>query len=60
MSKVFQVIFDRKIIVVSARAGYEEQFPGECGKWKIEAFKDISAKYDNEVRIKKSHRCSRI
>jgi len=49
MNKVFQVIFDKKVVVVSARAGYEEMFPGECGKWKIEAFKDIRAKYESDV-----------
>lgn len=43
------MIFDKKITVVSARAGYENLFPGECGKWKIEAFRDISAKYENDV-----------
>lgn len=52
MNKVFQVIFDKKIVVVSARAGYEEIFPGECGKWKIEAFKDIRAKYESDVNSK--------
>ena len=24
-------------------------FPGDCGKWKIEAFKDIRSKYENDV-----------
>lgn len=37
--------------MVSARAGYEEMFPGDCGKWKMEAFKDISSKYENDVLI---------
>ncbi|CAD8163837.1 unnamed protein product [Paramecium octaurelia] len=49
MNKVFQVIFDKKIVVISARHGYEEMFPGDCGKWKIEAFKDIRSKYENDV-----------
>ncbi|CAD8077731.1 unnamed protein product [Paramecium sonneborni] len=49
MNKVFQVIFDKKIVVISARHGYEDMFPGDCGKWKIEAFKDIRSKYENDV-----------
>lgn len=43
------MIFDRKIEVISARHGYEELFPGDCGKWKIEAFKGIRSKYENDV-----------
>lgn len=49
MNKVFQVIFDKKIQVISARAGYEDQFPGECSKWKVEAFKDIKTKFNSDV-----------
>lgn len=49
------MIFDKKIVVISARAGYEDLFPGDCGKWKIEAFKDIRARFDCEVRKQYSY-----
>lgn len=49
MPKVHEVIFDKKIIVISARHGYEDSFPGDCSKWKVEAFKDIKKHFDNNV-----------
>ena len=33
--------------MISARAGYEDLFPGDCSKWKVEAFKDIKKKFDD-------------
>jgi len=35
--------------VISARAGYEDLFPGDCSKWKVEAFKDIKKKFDSNL-----------
>ncbi len=49
MPKVHDVIFENQIVVISARAGYEDLFPGDCSKWKVEAFKDIKKKFDSNV-----------
>jgi peroxiredoxin len=49
MPKVHDVIINNKIVVISARAGYEDLFPGDCSKWKVEAFKDIKKKFDSNL-----------
>lgn len=51
MPKVHGVIFDNKIVVISARHGYENAFPGDCIKWKVEAFKDIKKHFECNVKI---------
>lgn len=35
--------------MLSARQGYEEQFPGDCHRWKIEAFKNIKKNFDENI-----------
>jgi hypothetical protein len=51
MPKVHEVIFDNKIVVISARHGYEDLFPGDCSKWKVEAFKNIKKNFDSNVIV---------
>lgn len=38
------------ISVISARNGYENMFPGDSSKWKVEAFLEVKKKYDESVR----------
>jgi hypothetical protein len=38
-----------EITVVSARSEYEDVFPGDYYKWKIEAFKDLKKHFDEDV-----------
>jgi len=39
----------RKVCVISARARYEDEFPGQVSKWKEQAFLDISRELDAQV-----------
>lgn len=44
------ILNQNKITVISARSGYEEIFPGDCHKWKVEAFKNIKKNnYDSNI-----------
>ncbi len=63
MPKVHDVINNNKVVVISARFGYEEMFPGilnifkqiigDCRMWKVEAFKDIKKDFNEDVKIYK-------
>ena len=62
---LYQVLIEKKVIVISARSGYEDQFPGiwhvillklmrrillgDCHKWKVETFLNIKKKFDSNV-----------
>lgn len=39
----------QKVQLISARSRYEEQYPCEVNKWKINAFLDVQHKLDSEV-----------
>lgn len=43
------MIQESAIHVISARSEYEDIFPGDYYKWKIEAFKDLKRNYDEDV-----------
>ncbi|KRW98490.1 hypothetical protein PPERSA_03321 [Pseudocohnilembus persalinus] len=47
--KVNDLLNQNKITVISARSGFEEIFPGDCHKWKIEAFKNIKKNYEEQI-----------
>jgi len=42
MPKTHEAILDKKIRVISARSGYEDMFPGDCHRWTLAAFLDIT------------------
>merc|ERR1719345_264322 len=35
--------------VISARSRYEAQYPGEVGKWKIQAFLEVQRQLDSQI-----------
>jgi hypothetical protein len=35
--------------VISARSAYEDVFPGDCHRWKVETFKDLKKNLDENV-----------
>jgi hypothetical protein len=39
----------QKVRVISARTKYEPQFPGEVGKWKVEAFLEVQRQLDSQI-----------
>lgn len=43
------MIQETGIIVISARTEFEDVFPGDYYKWKIEAFKNLKRNYDEDV-----------
>jgi len=49
MPKVFEVIIKKNIKVISARSGYEDIFPGDSRRWKVEAFLDIEHIFDKNL-----------
>jgi len=49
LPKTYQVIMQNKIKVISARTGYEDQFPGDSHRWKIEAFLDIERYFNKNL-----------
>ncbi|EAR96717.2 kinase, putative (macronuclear) [Tetrahymena thermophila SB210] len=49
LPRVNAVIQENVITVISARSEYEDIFPGDCYKWKIEAFKDLKKNYDEDL-----------
>ena len=38
---MYEFLVEKKVTVISARSGFEDIYPGDCYKWKIEAFKSI-------------------
>lgn len=51
LPRVNAVIQESAIHVISARTEYEDIFPGDYYKWKIEAFKDLKRNYDEDVTL---------
>jgi len=49
LPKTYQVIMKNKIKVISARTGYEDQFPGDSHRWKVEAFLDIEQYFNKNL-----------
>eukprot|EP01017_Pseudomicrothorax_dubius_P037857 TRINITY_DN5603_c0_g1_i3.p1 TRINITY_DN5603_c0_g1~~TRINITY_DN5603_c0_g1_i3.p1 ORF type:complete len:331 (+),score=48.08 TRINITY_DN5603_c0_g1_i3:51-1043(+) len=49
LPKVAEVLSRHKIKVVSARTTYEQKFPGDFYKWKVEAFLEVKKKLDKNV-----------
>ena len=49
LPRVSAVIQETGIIVISARTEFEDVFPGDYYKWKIEAFKNLKRNYDEDV-----------
>lgn len=49
LPKTYQVIIKNKIKVISARTGYEDQFPGDSHRWKVEAFLDIEQYFNKNL-----------
>lgn len=49
LPKTYQVIMDKNIKVISARTGYEDVFPGDTHRWKVEAFLDIECLFDKNI-----------
>lgn len=39
----------KNITIISARSQYSEEFPGDYGRWKIQAFKSILHKLDSNI-----------
>lgn len=50
LPRVSTVIQETGIIVISARTEFEDVFPGDYYKWKIEAFKNLKRNYDEDVK----------
>jgi hypothetical protein len=51
MPTVHQVLIDKQIKILSARSAYENKFPGDAKRWKMEAFQEIAKSYDKHVRV---------
>lgn len=51
LPKVNETLIKHNIAVISARSGYENMFPGDSSKWKVEAFLEVKKKYDENVGI---------
>lgn len=49
LPKTYQVIIEKNIQVISARTGYEDLFPGDSHRWKVEAFLDIEHLFDKNL-----------
>jgi hypothetical protein len=49
LPKTHEVLVEKNIRIISARSGYEELFPGDCQRWKLEAFLDIKKEFDRNV-----------
>ncbi|EGR31563.1 protein kinase, putative [Ichthyophthirius multifiliis] len=46
---VNKILQTEKIQIISARSKYEQYFPNDHLKWKIEAFKDLSNYFDKQI-----------
>lgn len=49
MPTVHQVLIDKQIKILSARSAYENKFPGDAKRWKMEAFQEIAKSYDKHT-----------
>lgn len=49
MPKVLEIIQKNKISIISARSQFEQLFPGDFYKWKVEAFLEIQKKFDKNI-----------
>merc|ERR1719243_167035 len=39
----------QRVQVISARGKYEQMFPGEVGKWKVQAFLEVQRQLDSQI-----------
>ena len=49
LPKTHSLLFERSIKIVSARYEYEELYPGDAKRWKVEAFSQIATLYNQNV-----------
>lgn len=49
LPKTFQFMVREKVVILSARSSFEEEFPGDFRRWKVEAFKSIKKYFEVEV-----------
>lgn len=49
LPKTYQVILQKNIQVISARNEYENMFPYDMYRWKLEAFLSLQRKFDKDV-----------
>lgn len=52
LPKTFQFLVNEKVAIISARTSFEEEFPGDFHRWKVEAFKSVKKHFDTDVRFK--------
>jgi hypothetical protein len=50
LPKTFQFLLNEKVMIISARTNFEEEFPGDFHRWKVEAFKSVKKHFDTDVR----------
>ena len=51
LPKTNAILEEKPITIISARTIYGEEFPGDYGRWKIEAFKSILKKINTDVQV---------
>jgi hypothetical protein len=47
--EVFDALQNQKVRVISARTNHETQYPGEVGKWKVEAFLEVQRELNSQT-----------
>ena len=50
MPMTLEVVSTNGIKVISARKKYENRYPGEYHRWKVETFLDLMKEYDKDVK----------
>jgi hypothetical protein len=49
LPKTHGIIANNSLVIISARSMFGEEFPGDFGRWKVEAFKTILKTTDRNV-----------
>ena len=49
LPKTFQFLLNEKVAILSARTSFEEEFPGDFHRWKVEAFKSVKKHFDTDL-----------
>jgi hypothetical protein len=49
LPQTFKFLNSQKVDVMSARSAFEDEYPGDFHRWKVEAFKSIKKHFDLEV-----------
>ena len=51
LPKTHEIVVNSNIKICSARSMYGEEYPGDFGRWKMQAFKNILSNVDKYVHF---------